>query len=82
MTETMFDKIWSAHVVVARDDGASLLWIDRHLVHDGSFHAFGMLDHAARPLRRPDLTLVCGDAIAAFEAAERAGRAWAVPDAG
>ena len=33
------DKLWSAHEIVRRDDGASLLWVDRHYVHEGSFHA-------------------------------------------
>ena len=61
MAQTLFDKIWNAHVVVARDDGTSLLWIDRHLVHDGGFHAFGMLDHAGRAMRRPDLTFGVAD---------------------
>jgi 3-isopropylmalate/(R)-2-methylmalate dehydratase large subunit len=53
---TLLDKIWDKHAIVTRADGASLLWIDRHFVHEGSFHAFGMLDHAGRHVRRPDLT--------------------------
>ncbi len=61
MSQTLFDKIWNAHVIVARDDGTALLWIDRHLVHEGSFHAFGMLEHAGRALRRPDLTFGVAD---------------------
>ncbi|MGE0417406.1 MAG: 3-isopropylmalate dehydratase large subunit [Acetobacteraceae bacterium] len=58
---TMFDKIWNAHVIVARDDGTHLLWIDRHYVHDGGFHGFEMLDKSGRPLRRPDLTFGVAD---------------------
>lgn len=58
---TLFDKIWDAHVILTREDGTALLWIDRHLVHDGSFHAFGMIDHAGRKLRRPDLTFAVPD---------------------
>jgi len=61
MAETLFAKVWNAHAIVTRDDGATLLWIDRHFVHEGSFHAFGMLDHAARPLARPDLTFGVAD---------------------
>jgi 3-isopropylmalate/(R)-2-methylmalate dehydratase large subunit len=38
---TLFDKIWSSHAILARPDGAMLLDIDRHLVHDGSGNAFG-----------------------------------------
>jgi 3-isopropylmalate/(R)-2-methylmalate dehydratase large subunit len=61
MGRTLFEKIWDAHVVATREDGAALLWIDRHLVHEGSFHAFGMLDHAQRRVRRPDLTFAVAD---------------------
>ena len=34
---TMFEKIWQRHVVVDRPDGYTLLYVDRHLMHDGSF---------------------------------------------
>ena len=37
---TLFDKIWSSHAILVRPDGATLLHIDRHLVHDGSGNAF------------------------------------------
>jgi len=57
----MFDKIWNSHVITARPDGTHLLWIDRHLVHDGGFHGFDMLDHAGRSVRRPDLTFGVAD---------------------
>jgi len=58
---TLFDKIWDAHAVTTREDGTSLLWIDRHLVHEGSFHGFGMLDHTGRKVARPDLTFAVAD---------------------
>jgi 3-isopropylmalate/(R)-2-methylmalate dehydratase large subunit len=58
---TLFDKIWDAHRVATRQDGQALLAIDRHYVHEGSFHGFGMLDHSGRPLRRPDLTFAVAD---------------------
>ena len=32
---TLLDKLWDAHEILRRDDGASLLWVDRHLVHEG-----------------------------------------------
>ncbi|MDP9143080.1 MAG: aconitase family protein, partial [Pseudomonadota bacterium] len=32
--KTLYDKIWDAHVVSAAGDGASLIYIDRHLVHE------------------------------------------------
>ena len=40
---TLFDKIWSAHLVLMRQQGPSLLYVDRHIVHEGSFHAFNAL---------------------------------------
>ena len=61
MPDTLFDRIWRSHAILTRDDGTALLWIDRHLVHDGGFHGFGMLRHAGRTLRRPDLTFGVAD---------------------
>ena len=41
---TLLDKIWDAHVVAERQAAAmQLLWIDRHFLHEGSFHAFRQL---------------------------------------
>lgn len=59
--KTLFAKIWDQHAVLTREDGTTLLWIDRHFVHEGSFHGFGMLDHAARKVARPDLTFAVAD---------------------
>ena len=56
---TLFDKIWSSHAVQVRADGATLLHIDRHLVHDGSSNAFRTLKSRQLPVRRPDRTLRC-----------------------
>ena len=56
---TMFEKIWSTHEILSSPDGTSLLWIDRHLVHEGSFHGFAKL--ADRPVSRPDLTFAIAD---------------------
>jgi 3-isopropylmalate/(R)-2-methylmalate dehydratase large subunit len=58
---TLFDKIWDAHVVVRRDDGLCLLYIDRHYFHEGSFHAFNQIAARGLALRRPDLTFGFGD---------------------
>jgi 3-isopropylmalate/(R)-2-methylmalate dehydratase large subunit len=58
---TMFDKIWSQHVIETRADGATLLHVDRHLVHDGSANAFRMLKQRNLPLRRPDRTFATPD---------------------
>ena len=58
---TLFDKVWDAHVMATRPDGQDLVAIDRHLLHEGSFHAFWMIDHAGRRVRRPDLTFAIAD---------------------
>jgi 3-isopropylmalate/(R)-2-methylmalate dehydratase large subunit len=58
---TLFDKLWDAHVVTRRDDGLSLLWIDRHFVHEGSHHAFGQIAARGAPVARPDLTFGVAD---------------------
>jgi 3-isopropylmalate/(R)-2-methylmalate dehydratase large subunit len=52
--QTMFEKIWQRHVVVDRDDGYTLLYIDRHLMHDGSAAGFARLRERGIKLRRPD----------------------------
>jgi 3-isopropylmalate/(R)-2-methylmalate dehydratase large subunit len=58
---TMLDKIWSRHVVTEGAGGQCLLYIDRHLVHEGSTHAFQRLFAAGRRVRRPDLTFATAD---------------------
>ena len=58
---TLFDKLWDAHVIVTRVDGEALLWVDRHFVHEGSHHAFRMLDAKGRPVAEPDLTFGIAD---------------------
>ncbi len=59
---TLLDKVWDAHVVRVLDDGRSLIYIDRHLVHEvTSPQAFAGLRLAGRPVRRPDLTFATVD---------------------
>ena len=59
MPKTMFDKIWEAHEV---GEGAGLLYIDLHLVHEvTSPQAFDGLRLAGRKVRRPDRTLATAD---------------------
>lgn len=58
---TMFEKIWLAHEIVSEPGEPSLIWIDRHFVHEGSFHGFAMLDRAGRLVHRPDLTFAVAD---------------------
>lgn len=58
---TLFDKIWAQHVVMQRDDGQSLLYVDLHLVQDGSAPAFQMLRQRGLPVRRPELAFATPD---------------------
>ena len=59
---TLLDKIWDAHVVGARGDGTTLLYIDRHLVHEvTSPQAFESLRRRGLGVRRPELTLAVPD---------------------
>ena len=61
MPETLFEKVWNRHVVKATDE-ATLLYIDRHLVHEvTSPQAFDGLRLAGRRVRRPDLTFATID---------------------
>ncbi len=58
---TLFDKLWDSHVIVTRDDGEALLWVDRHFVHEGSHHAFRKLDEKACDVAEPSLTFGVAD---------------------
>ena len=59
---TLYAKIWDDHVVQMRDDGTSLIWIDRHLIHEVTTpQAFDGLRAAGRRVHRPDLTLAVPD---------------------
>ena len=53
--QTLIDKLWDAHEIVRREDGNSLLWIDRHFVHEGSFHAFAKLAERGVTVAEPGL---------------------------
>ncbi len=59
--QTLFDKIWAQHVVTQRDDGQSLLYVDRHLVQDGSAPAFEMLRQRGLPVRVPERAFATPD---------------------
>ena len=60
--KTLFDKIWDAHLVHTAEDGTSLIYIDRHLVHEvTSPQAFEGLRTAGRKVRSPERTLAVAD---------------------
>jgi 3-isopropylmalate/(R)-2-methylmalate dehydratase large subunit len=59
--QTLFAKLWDAHAVATLPDGPTLLFVDRHLVHDGSFHAFARLREKGLPVAFPELCLATPD---------------------
>ena len=62
MPQTLYDKIWSEHLVHQQEDGTSLLFVDRHLIHEvTSPQAFESLRTSGRNVRQPNLTLAVAD---------------------
>ena len=61
MSKTLFEKIWDSHIVT-EENGRSLLYVDRHLVHEvTSPQAFDGLRLNGRKVRRTDLTFATMD---------------------
>ena len=58
---TLIDKLWDAHAITTREDGTSLIWIDRHLVHEGSFLAFDQVTERGGRVAHPQLTFGIAD---------------------
>jgi len=62
MPQTIYDKIWNEHLVHEQEDGTSLLFVDRHLIHEvTSPQAFEGLRNSRRKVRQPKLTLAVAD---------------------
>ena len=60
--KTLFDKIWDYHLISTQEDGASLIYIDRHLVHEvTSPQAFEGLRISGRVVNSPNRTLAVAD---------------------
>jgi 3-isopropylmalate/(R)-2-methylmalate dehydratase large subunit len=75
--QTLIDKLWSAHEITRREDGAALLWVDRHYVHEGSFHSFTQIHERGGVLAEPALTFGIADH---YVPTRRRGGAIADPD--
>ena len=59
---TLYDKLWNAHEVRRNEDGTSILYIDRHLLHEvTSAQAFEGLEVAGRKPWRIDTNLAVSD---------------------
>ena len=72
--QTLFDKIWQAHVVETLPDGTALLYIDLHLTHEVTTpQAYDGLRAAGRKVRRPDATLGVIDHNIATDASRYTG---------
>ena len=62
MSQTIYDKIWNEHLVHKQKDGTSLLFVDKHLIHEvTSPQAFEGLRTSNRKVRQPKLTLAVAD---------------------
>ncbi len=62
MPRTLYDKIWDEHVVHTEEDGTTVLYIDRHLVHEvTSPQAFDGLELAGRKVWRVSANLAVSD---------------------
>ncbi len=62
MPKTLYDKIWDEHLVYQQDDGTSLIYVDRHLIHEvTSPQAFEGLRLNKRKARKPNLALAVAD---------------------
>ncbi len=58
---TLFEKIWRRHVVVEGPGGQTLLYVDRHLLHEGAVSPLERLRAAGRPVRRPERSIATAD---------------------
>ena len=62
MPHTLYEKIWNDHIVHQQNDGTTLLYVDRHLIHEvTSPQAFEGLRLSKRKVRKSNLTLAVAD---------------------
>ena len=62
MARTLYQKLWDSHIVSTRADGASLIYIDRHLLHEVSTpQSFVALQEGGRHVRHPAANLAVAD---------------------
>ena len=73
---TLFEKIWQRHRVLERPDGQTLLYVDCHLVHDGSAPAFQKLRDRSIGVRVPSRTFATPDHYVLTDTRDIAG----IPD--
>ncbi len=62
MGKTLYDKIWEAHVITKTNEGRSIIYVDKHLIHEvTSPQAFAALKLNKRTVRRPEMSLATAD---------------------
>jgi 3-isopropylmalate/(R)-2-methylmalate dehydratase large subunit len=76
---TMFEKIWSRHVIV-EEEGEVLLHVDRALIHEGSSHAFAKLEAQGRTVARPRQVFAFNDHYVPTTSRERGVDGIAIPE--
>ncbi len=80
--KTLYGKLWDIHEVARRDDGSSLIYIDRHILHEvTSPQAFEGLRLAGRPLWRVNANIATPDHNVPTTKAERQGSLLSIADA-
>ena len=78
---TLYDKLWDSHLVKQNTDGSSLIYIDRHVIHEvTSPQAFEGLRIAGRMPWRLDTNIATPDHNISTDSAERSGGVSAIPD--
>ncbi|KAA1300079.1 MAG: hypothetical protein EGP11_00455, partial [SAR202 cluster bacterium] len=53
-SKTLFEKIFDRHVIMIRESGDALLFIDRQLIHDLHYRSFEELQATGHSIRYPD----------------------------
>ena len=72
VSKTLYDKLWDSHLVVERDDGSALLYIDRHILHEvTSPQAFEGLRVSGRKPWRLDTNIATPDHNISTDRSER-----------
>ena len=78
---TLYDKLWDSHLVNENDDGSSLLYIDRHVLHEvTSPQAFEGLRIAGRGPWRLDTNIATPDHNISTDRSEREAGVSGIPD--
>jgi 3-isopropylmalate/(R)-2-methylmalate dehydratase large subunit len=59
---TLYERVWASHIIAERPGHPTVLYVDLHLVHDGTYRrAFEILGERALRVARPDLTFAVTD---------------------